>query len=333
MTKVRDSAPVPTAPSRTALPDPGTGALTLAFQPILDLRTRRPVGAEALLRWSVDGAELAPPTFWHLVDLPLARSIGRFVLDAACRQLAEWRAVGGCPQLSVNVDPREINPRWVGDVRAALSRHQLPADALTLELTETARIEAATGRECAATLVDSGIGVALDDAGTGYNALASIGQIPLTELKIDRGFVAQIGDARSEAVIRALVGVARDLGLRTVAEGVETAAQAEWLESEGIDCAQGFLFSPPLTARAFALYWRSAHRLTETANGAAFIRRLNQRGASPATIAAILNRRAVPGPKGRRWRAQSVARALATPPSAKAPTAGLAGAATNRPAG
>ena len=283
--------------------------LVLVFQPIVELATRQPVGAEALLRWPRGDEVLVPPTFWHLVDIPLARRIGTYVLDAACRELARWRAAGGCPAVSVNVDPRELSRSWVSAVGDTLERHGVPADALTLELTETARVGGDRAAACVTAVRELGVGVALDDTGTGYNALAAVTQVPLTELKIDRHFVARLGDPRNDAVVRGLIRVAHDLEQRVVAEGVETEEQARVLHGYGVELAQGYLFSPPVPAAELSAYWQ---REAAGGDGAiATIARLHGQGASPTTIAAILNRQGSTAPSGKRWHRQSVSRAIA----------------------
>ena len=285
------------------------GELELVFQPVVRMATRQPVGAETLLRWAWDGRTLSPSAFWHLVDPDLARRIGRYVVDAACRQLAQWRAAGGCPALSVNVDARELCAMWIDDVQAALARHGVPPEALTLELTETARMAPDGAAECIARILDTGVGIALDDAATGYNALAAVREIPLTELKIDRGFVARIGHSRNDAIIRALVSVAQDLDLRLIAEGVETAEQSDHLQNEGVQFAQGYLFSRPLQAPAFEAYWQQSQQAGPGPES--LLTDLISQGLSPSSIAAVLNQRGIPSPNGRRWHPRTVAREIA----------------------
>ena len=285
------------------------GELLLHYQPIVELRSRRPVAAEALLRWQRPQGLLAPGAFWAQTDARCARDIGRFVLATATRQVAAWREQGLCGEVSINTDPRELSADWVVAVYEALSRNGLPASALNIELTETSRIDPRSGAELAAALIRRGVGVALDDAGTGFNALAAISEVPLTELKIDRGFVAGLGESRADALVRALVTLAADLGMRTVAEGVETEQQANILEQYGVDRAQGYLFSRPVPADELAAFWRQERG--ESAVSVQVIRAMASGGASPTTIAAALNRRGALGPHGRRWRSETVLRVLA----------------------
>ena len=299
----------PGAPGRDDLTSAlDAGELQLVFQPVVRMATGEPVGAETLLRWAWDGQLLAPPAFWHLVDPDLARRLGRYVVDAACQQLSSWRANGGCPALSVNVDGRELCTAWIDEVQQALERHAVPPEALTLELTETARI-APEAADCVARVLETGVGIALDDAATGYNALSAVREIPLTELKLDRGFVAKIGHPRNDAIVRALVSVAQDLDLRLVAEGVETQEQLRHLQGEGVQFAQGYLFSKPLTVEAFESYWRQSRR-TEP-GPESLLDDLASRGLSPSSIAAVLNQRGIPSPNGRRWHPRTVAREIA----------------------
>lgn len=309
-----DAAPRGRAGIRGAV---NRGELLLHYQPIVELRSRRPVAAEALLRWQQPGGLAAPGSFWADTDENCAREIGEFVLDTACRQLAGWRADGLCPEVSVNVDPRELTRSYVAAVYDALARHGLPATALNVELTETSRIDTLVGAEVTAALIRRGVGVALDDAGTGFNALAAVNELPLTELKIDRSFVSRLGDRRADALVRGLVAISEELGMRSVAEGVETEEQAQILERFGVERAQGYLFSRPVAAAEFAGYWRQAHG--EDAAAVKVIREMAAIGASPATIAAILNRRGTTGPNGRSWRAASVSRLLLQQPAVQIP--------------
>lgn len=281
--------------------------LVLHYQPIVELRSRRPVAAEALLRWRLPDGLVAPGAFWQDTDASCAREIGQFVLETACRQVAAWRADGLCGEVSVNTDPRELSPGWVASVYDALARHDLPPSALNVELTETSRIDPVTGSEVAAALIRHGVGVALDDAGTGFNALAAVNELPLTELKIDRSFVSHLGDGRADALVRGLVAISAELGMRTVAEGVETEQQAQILERYGVHRAQGYLFSRPVAPAGLAEYWRAN---AQDAAALKLIREMAAVGASPATIAALLNRRGVEGPNGRSWRPASVSRAM-----------------------
>jgi EAL domain-containing protein (putative c-di-GMP-specific phosphodiesterase class I) len=289
------------------------GELLLHYQPIVELSSRRPVAVEALLRWQRTDALLAPGAFWAETSARCAREIGQFVLDSAAGQLAVWRAAGLCQELSINVDPRELRPEWVATVYEALACHGLPAGALNVELTETSRIDLPAGAEVAGALIRHGVGVALDDAGTGFNALATISELPLTELKIDRGFVSRLGDPRADALVRALVALAGELGMRTVGEGVETEHQAQVLEQYGVDRAQGYLFSRPVPAGELARFWRRTDGDTRS-TAVRMARELAAGGASAATIAAVLNRRGIAAPNGRRWRPESVVRALSAGP-------------------
>ena len=306
LSSLRGVAACTAADLRAAVP---AGELQLHYQPILDLSTRAPAAVEALLRWVRPEGTLAPGSFWHVVDRATARMIGAHVLDTACAQIAQWRAADLVPQVSVNVDPRELDAAWVAGVYDALGRHGLPPEALTLELTETAQIDNRGAPDLAAALVRRGVGIALDDAGTGFNALAAVADMPVTELKIDRRFVTRLGEPRTDALIRAFVALAGDIGMRTVAEGVETEQQAQLLDAHGVDRAQGFLFSRPMPAPAVAAYWSDA--LCPEQRGLRLIRGLAGAGTSPVTIAAILNRRGIPGRNARQWRAATVLAELA----------------------
>jgi EAL domain-containing protein (putative c-di-GMP-specific phosphodiesterase class I) len=181
----------------------------------------------------------------------LILSIGRFVLDEASRQAAEWREKGLEVTVAVNVSGKQIlEPDFVVEVRSTLERRALDPGLLCLELTEsvlmsdTARV-AATMRE----LHRIGVKLSIDDFGTGYSSLAYLHRFPVDELKIDRAFVRELPDRPDQRVlVTAMVAMATAFGLRIVAEGVETASEAEEVGRLGCHAAQGYLFARPQTA-------------------------------------------------------------------------------------
>jgi diguanylate cyclase (GGDEF)-like protein len=234
------------------------GEFTVAYQPLMDLRTGHPVGAEALVRWQhpTDGNR-PPDTFIPLAEeTGLITEIGAFVLRDACRQAARW--VGACGDgtplmVTVNLSARQVtDPRIVDQVRAALAEAGLDPSRLVLEITETVLMQ---DREAAVASLSKlkalGVRIAIDDFGTGYSSLAYLCNFPLDMLKVPREFVDALGrEANSEAVTRAVVELAGALGLLTVAEGIETASQQEHVTRLGCDLAQGYLFSRPVDAEA-----------------------------------------------------------------------------------
>jgi diguanylate cyclase (GGDEF)-like protein len=234
--------------------------LDLAYQPVYEIETGRPVAVEALLRWRhptrgpVSPAEFVPVA----EDSGLIVPIGRWVLQKACGQVAAWRRrlPADVPlRLCVNLSARHVaRPEVVSDVALALRTSGLPPECLALEITESVLME--EGETAQAALGDlRGLGVALylDDFGTGYSSLGYLRRFPLDALKIDRSFVEGITDStEARELIGAIIAMARGLGLLVVAEGVETAAQLAQLAQLGCPRAQGFHLAPPLPAEEAA---------------------------------------------------------------------------------
>jgi diguanylate cyclase (GGDEF)-like protein len=223
----------------------------LAYQPILDLASGRPVAAEALLRWRHPSRGLvAPLDFVPIAETcGLITSIGRWVLREACGQAAGWRRSGHDVGISVNVSPRQLEDAGLlEDVRCALDDSGLDPTALTLEVTETALMRDAKGiSQRLQTLRALGLRVAVDDFGTGYSSLAHLRELPADCLKIDRSFVSGMASsARARSLVRMLVELGRALGVETIAEGIEDGGQRDALRRDGCDRGQGYLFARPL---------------------------------------------------------------------------------------
>jgi EAL domain-containing protein (putative c-di-GMP-specific phosphodiesterase class I) len=230
--------------------------LVVHYQPVVRLSDRRTVSVEALVRWSRPGHGLVGPDDF----VPIAEEVGlivpldRWVLEEACRQLAVWRtSLAPDLRLSVNLSARQLgDPTLAGLVADVLAESGLPVDALVLEVTESALItDAEAAGVVLAELEELGVGIAIDDFGTGYASLEQLRRFRTArQLKIDRTFVADLalGTRRDRAIVSASLVLAQDLGLVSVAEGVESGAQADLLASLGCDLAQGFWFSPPLAA-------------------------------------------------------------------------------------
>jgi diguanylate cyclase (GGDEF)-like protein len=233
------------------------GELRTVYQPLIDMRTGRPVGAEALVRWEHPDGLRSPDQFIALAEESgLITEIGALVLDDACQQAAQW--VAASPDLddlmvTVNLSARQVaDPEIVETVSAALRRSGLEPSRLVLEITETVLMQ---DRDAAAAtlwqLKGLGVRIAIDDFGTGYSSLAYLRRFPLDMLKVAREFVDGIGrDAHDDVITRAIVELAGTLGLLTVAEGIETMQQSEHVAALGCDLAQGFLFSRPIEAEA-----------------------------------------------------------------------------------
>ena len=230
----------------------------LHYQPQTDLTTGTTVGVEALVRWQRPERGLtAPDEFIPLAEeTGLIVPIGRWVLREACRQARLWNAC--CPTgtplvVSVNLSARQLaEPALANDIEAALMETGLPPAQLTLEITEsTAMDDAEATVRTLTTLRALGVSISIDDFGTGYSSLAYLQRFPVDSLKIDRSFVRQLpsGDG-ALAIVTAITGLAHTLGIKVVAEGVETADQAACLRELGCDRAQGFLYAKPAHADA-----------------------------------------------------------------------------------
>ncbi|TBU74131.1 putative bifunctional diguanylate cyclase/phosphodiesterase [Phytopseudomonas daroniae] len=229
----------------------------LHYQPKFDALNGQPIGAEALLRWQhpVRGL-LAPDTFIPLAERTgLIIAIGEWVLRQACRQMQQWYAAGHRDwRVAVNLSALQFSHAGLlGSVAGALAEHALPANCLTLEITETtAMSDADASMLVLQQLADMGVDLSIDDFGTGYSSLLYLKRLPANELKIDRGFVRELEhDSDDAAIISAIVALGRALNLRIVAEGVETARQQDFLTNLGCDSLQGFLLGRPLPADEF----------------------------------------------------------------------------------
>ncbi len=223
----------------------------------------RPCGAEALARWnSPELGSVSPVKF-----IPVAEetgfivTLGEWVLRTACRQLAAWRASGiDIPRIAVNLSVRQLERSDILQVvRSALEESGLPADALELEITESVIMNVDDAIGVLRGLRELGVHLAVDDFGTGYSSLAYLKLLPISTLKIDRSFVIGIGHSRSdESIIQAVIGMARSMGLGTVAEGVETQRQLDFLRLEGCQSIQGYFFGRPQPADVFSAEWGKA---------------------------------------------------------------------------
>ena len=229
----------------------------LFYQPAFELASGRLQGFETVLRWNHPARGVVMPG--HFVPLAeengLIVPLGRWVLQESTRQLSAWsRALvrGGQLDVSINVSARQIRDRGLAaDVRAAIAAAGIPPDRVVLEITEGMLLRDPS--EVAAVLrrlKSEGVRIAIDDFGTGYSSLSYLQNLPLDILKVDKAFVSPGagGEADTEALLGAILNLAHTLGLRTVAEGVQTAAQADFLARHGCDAGQGFLWAPPLSA-------------------------------------------------------------------------------------
>lgn len=235
------------------------GELHVAYQPIVDLATRRIVGAEALGRWTHPTRGPIPP----LEFIPLAEEsgrildLGRWILEAACRQSRAWQTALDLPGLSisVNLSGRQLAAdSLVADVARVLADTGLQAGSLTLEITESVLVEdVGAAIEALKALKALGVRIAVDDFGTGYSSLSYLRQFPVDALKVDRSFVVGLGGSGASdasGLVRSILNLCSTLGLEAVAEGIETPEQREALLRLGTRLGQGYLFARPMTAEA-----------------------------------------------------------------------------------
>jgi len=229
----------------------------LHYQPIVDVRSRRLAGAEVLLRWTnPELGDLEPEIFVPLAeDTGLIVPIGRWVLNTACAQLQVWRRHGMTDlTLSVNVSSRQLRgPDLVATVTEALQHHEIPPECLELEITEGCLLQDMVEIGDTLGVLDRmGVRLALDDFGTGYSCLSHLKEIPVDTVKIDKSFILGLsGDAGNATVVEAVIAMAHRLGIRVIAEGVETVDQLEFIRVRGCDLAQGFYFARALATEDF----------------------------------------------------------------------------------
>lgn len=230
--------------------------LELHYQPIIQLPAQRIAGMEALVRWRHPQKGLIPPDQFIPIaeESNLIVALGQWVLKAACREMASWRKQG-LPSLpvSVNVSARQLFEKdFATFVKQTLLDCDLPAQQLDLEVTENIFLEGSDSVETVMNdLKDIGVGLVLDDFGTGYSSLNYLKRFHIQKLKIDRSFMEQVCHNQQDAIlVKTIIGMAHNLSMQVVSEGVETAEQVEFLIDQGCELAQGFFFSKPLPLAA-----------------------------------------------------------------------------------
>jgi EAL domain-containing protein (putative c-di-GMP-specific phosphodiesterase class I) len=239
------------------------GQIALEFQPLVSLESRKIVGCEALVRWRHPNRGMIPPATF----IPIAEDsfqvveIDRWVLGEACRAAAAFRSIVPEFRLAVNLSARDLrDPDLCARVAATLAEHDFPPRLLTMEVTETAALDD-TALPVLRGLRDLGVQLAMDDFGIGYSSLSHLKSLPITMIKIDRAFVRDISvDESDRAIVVSMVNVAKAFGLRVVAEGIETDAQAEFVGALGCDEGQGLRFGAPQSSTALASLLRTEQR-------------------------------------------------------------------------
>jgi diguanylate cyclase (GGDEF)-like protein/PAS domain S-box-containing protein len=229
----------------------------LFYQPLVSLSDGRLVGAEALLRWKdLELGDISPTEFIPIAEESgLIVSVGDWVLREACRQLQIWRQIGlEVPPIAINMSGVQL--RQIGCVESVLSVLQqfgTLAGAIEIEVTETGLLDTtAISRENLVRLRNAGVKIALDDFGIGYSSLSHLRDLPISRLKIDRSFTVDcMRNARTLTIVKAVIEMARSLGISVTAEGIETPAQQTWMQHLGCESAQGYLFARPMSAEDF----------------------------------------------------------------------------------
>jgi len=249
-----------------------TDQLVLHYQPKACLHTGRATGVEALVRWQrPQHGLLSPDAFLPVVEQAgLMRQLTTHVLEATVAQVARWHHEGRGLTVALNVSATDLMDAAFPDhVAELLRRHRLPAELLQLEVTEnTIMTDPERALDVLARLSETGIGLSLDDYGTGYSSLAYIKRLPIRELKIDRSFVFNLDtDAQDATIVRSTIELANRLDLRVVAEGVETSASWSTLGGMGAAQAQGYYLSAPLPAERLEAWieeWERCGRAAAT---------------------------------------------------------------------
>jgi diguanylate cyclase (GGDEF)-like protein/PAS domain S-box-containing protein len=229
------------------------GELEMYYQPQVDVKTKKIVGAEALMRWNhpqrgfLSAGDFLPFSEENGLIIP----VSDWMLEAICLDLIAWNAVGGeSMRLSLNLSPRYLDRGdFFEKLQNALARHRIEPSQIEVEVTENICIHnPQTAIEQLDKLCQLGVSVAIDDFGTGYSSLSYLHRFPIHTIKIDRSFVMEIQDDNSQfPVVLAIISIARGLGLNLVAEGVETAVQERYLENSGCNTMQGYLYHKPLS--------------------------------------------------------------------------------------
>ena len=232
------------------------GDMSLAFQPLVDAKTARIIGAEALMRWKdAELGHVGPDEF-----IPVAESTGliieygQWALNEACRQARKWREAIPNFHIAVNISPVQlIASDMSSTIKTALLKHDLPPAALEIEITEGVLIkDPLEAKSTLSELAEIGVSISIDDFGTGYSSLSYLHRFPFTTLKIDRMFVMDLPESSdSGSLVTAVLALAQRSDLKVIAEGVETQGQAQWLREQGCDILQGYLYGKPMSGEAF----------------------------------------------------------------------------------
>ncbi|MFQ5487707.1 MAG: EAL domain-containing protein, partial [Gammaproteobacteria bacterium] len=235
----------------------------LVYQPLIELGSERLIGVEALIRWRHPELGLVSPLeFIHILEeMGMIAVVGDWVLRQACSQAAAWRSNGHCGlRIAVNLSVRQFHDPLLHErIQQILIETGIAASALELEITEGVLMQ-----QDQVTMVNlralqhMGVRLSIDDFGTGYSSLSYLKRFPISTLKIDRSFIRDLAhDPEDAAIVRAIIAMAQSLKLEIIAEGVETEQQLAFLNAQGCDAVQGYLFSAPLAADELGKYLTS----------------------------------------------------------------------------
>jgi predicted signal transduction protein with EAL and GGDEF domain len=229
----------------------------LYFQPLVSLGDGKIIGAEALIRWrDAELGDISPSEFIPIAEESgLIVGLGDWVLREACRVRQQWRHLQlDVPPVSINMSGVQL--RQLGCVEGlldVLASYEVKPEEIEVEVTETGLLDtSAVSRENLVRMRNAGVRLALDDFGVGFSSLAHLRDLPIHRLKIDRSFTVEcMRDARTLTIVKAVIEMARSLGISVTAEGIETQAQQTWMQHLGCECAQGYLFARPMPADDF----------------------------------------------------------------------------------
>jgi diguanylate cyclase (GGDEF)-like protein len=240
--------------------------LTLFYQPKVSPSTHTVAGAEALVRWNHPTRGFVPPgKFVPLAERTgLIKSLTDSVMGTAMRQIAEWQRMGTNIHVAVNVSPNNLrDPDFLDQLISMLDKHEVKLDLLDIELTETALMEdPRKSLDVLSKITQLGGHIFIDDFGTGYSSLAYLARLPIHALNLDRSFIIRMNEPRYEAIVSSTISLAHSLGIKVVAEGVETEALVQQLMTHGCDEIQGYFYCKPLPADDF-LAWRNSFQKPE----------------------------------------------------------------------
>ncbi|HNY47969.1 MAG TPA: GGDEF domain-containing phosphodiesterase, partial [Casimicrobium sp.] len=236
------------------------GEFFLMFQPQVDASTGSPTGLEALLRWRHHTRGLIQPMEFITVaeESGLINPLGQRALELACEQFKLWQTRDIHPRISVNVSAAQLqDPNWINSVDETIERTGIPPKFLDLEITESMLVgNPKHVIDTLDTLGRMGVTLTLDDFGTGYSSLSYLTRLPFHTIKIDRSFIQHIDEKPRRGIVQAIVAIAHSLGMRVIAEGVETPLQLSIIRDLGCEEIQGYYIAKPLEASAIDSWWR-----------------------------------------------------------------------------